>query len=105
MARARTGGCVRWVSSLPSPLLILFWLIGACGQDLRAVEYEPSTAFENHLETQLGRIFEEAAAQHPDQSGFSIVRHGRKAFTARIALADLAEHSLDVPYYWYTVAP
>ncbi len=92
--RMRTVGVVS-----PLPVLILFGLIGACGKDLRAVEYEPSTAFENHLETQLGRIFEETAAQHPDQSGFSIVRHGRKAFTARIAMADLAEHSLDVQYY------
>ena len=57
------------------------------------------TAFPDYLETSVGRFFEEVAVQHPDKSGFAIIRHGRKAFTARIALTELAEKSLDVQYY------
>ena len=58
-----------------------------------------STAFQDYLQTSVGQFFEEAAVQHPDESGFAIIRHGRKAFTSRIALTELAEKSLDVQYY------
>jgi len=58
-----------------------------------------STAFPDYLDTSLGKLFEEAALQHPGESGFTIIRHGREAFTARIALTALAEKSLDVQYY------
>ena len=58
-----------------------------------------STAFHEYLDTGVGQLFEEAAVQHPGKSGFAIIRHGRMAFTARIALTALAEKSLDVQYY------
>ena len=58
-----------------------------------------STAFQDYLQTSVGQFFEEAAVQHPGESGFAIIRHGRKAFTSRIALTELAEKSLDVQYY------
>jgi len=58
-----------------------------------------STAIQDYLDTSVGRLIEETAVQHPDESGFAIIRHGREAFTARIAVADLAEKSLDVQYY------
>lgn len=57
------------------------------------------TAFDGYLQTNVGRFFEEAAVKHPGESGFAIVRHGRKAFTSRIALTELAEKTLDVQYY------
>jgi len=47
----------------------------------------------------LSRQIEGLSAAHPERSGFAIVRYGRPAFTARVALADLAETSLDVQYY------
>jgi len=47
----------------------------------------------------LSRQIEGLSAAHPERSGFAIVRYGRPAFTARVALADLAESSLDVQYY------
>ena len=37
--------------------------------------------------------------QHPGLSGFSLLSHGREAFIVRLALADLAERSLDMQYY------
>ncbi|UCE76646.1 MAG: phospholipase D family protein [Gammaproteobacteria bacterium] len=58
-----------------------------------------STAFEDYLDTSVGQLFEEAAREHPGESGFAIIRYGRPAFTARIALADLAEKTLDAQYY------
>ncbi len=58
-----------------------------------------STAFQDYLDTSVGQLFDEVAVQHPDESGFAIIRRGRTAFTARIALTELAEKSLDVQYY------
>ena len=58
-----------------------------------------STAFEGYLDTRLGAMIEEDAVQHPGESGFAIIRYGRPAFTARVALTELAEKSLDVQYY------
>ena len=58
-----------------------------------------STAFPDYPSTSVGEFFEEAAVQHPDESGFAIIRRGRRAFTARVALTELAEKSLDVQYY------
>jgi putative cardiolipin synthase len=62
-----------------------------------------STAFPDYLDTSVGQLFEEAAVRHPGKSGFAIIRHGRQAFTARIALTELAEKSLDVQYYIWEV--
>lgn len=58
-----------------------------------------STAFQDHESTRIGRQLADRAAGHPGRSGFAILRHGRPAFTARVAMADLAERSLDVQYY------
>ena len=58
-----------------------------------------STSFADYQDTSIGQLFDDAAAQHPEQSGFSLIRNGREAFTARIALTDLAEKSLDLQYY------
>ena len=49
--------------------------------------------------TRLGEFFGPIADQHPGLSGFSLLDHGREAFIVRLALADLAERSLDMQYY------
>ena len=59
----------------------------------------PSTAFQEYQATTLGRLFEPAAAKHPGESGVVYMRYGRTALEARLALADLAERSLDLQYY------
>ena len=59
----------------------------------------PSTAFEDYASTRLGRFFGAAADEHPGLSGFSLLSQGREAFITRLALADLAERSLDMQYY------
>jgi putative cardiolipin synthase len=43
--------------------------------------------------------FAEDAARHPGKSGFQIIRYGRQALTARVALCELAVRTLDVQYY------
>ncbi len=60
-----------------------------------------STAFEGFASTRLGQFFGPAAAEHPGLSGFSLLSHGREAFIARLALADLAERGLDMQYYMW----
>jgi hypothetical protein len=88
----------RTVSNLLAAMFLLSGLVCSCAKDLAAVEDTPSEAFDRHLETSLGRLFEEAAVKHPGQSGFTIIRHGRPAFTAHVAFADPAQQSLDLQY-------
>ena len=59
----------------------------------------PSIAFPEYQATTLGHLFEPAAAKHPGKSGIVYMRYGRNALEARLALADLAERSLDLQYY------
>jgi cardiolipin synthase C len=49
--------------------------------------------------TRLGQFFGPAADQHPGLSGFGLLDHGREAFIVRLALAELAERTLDMQYY------
>ena len=60
-----------------------------------------STAFDDPASTRLGQFFGPAADKHPGLSGFSLLSHGREAFIVRLALADLAERSLDMQYYMW----
>jgi putative cardiolipin synthase len=60
-----------------------------------------STAFDDFALTRLGEFFGPAADEHPGLSGFSLLSHGREAFIVRLALADLAERSLDMQYYMW----
>ena len=57
------------------------------------------TAFEDPASTRLGQFFGPAADAHPGLSGFGLLSHAREAFIVRLALADLAERSLDMQYY------
>ena len=59
----------------------------------------PSTAFKDPASTRLGQLFATAAGEHPGLSGFSLLSQGREAFIVRLALADLAQRSLDMQYY------
>lgn len=79
--------------------LLALLLLAGCASVPKDYPRTPSTAFAEYRDTSVGRLFEQAAAQHPGKSGFDIIRHGREAFTARIAMTELAEQSLDVQYY------
>ena len=89
------------MDELPFPALI--WLAQAITG--RAAGTRPdyprivSTAFDDFMSTRLGQFFGPAANEHSGLSGFSLLNHGREAFIVRLALADLAERSLDMQYY------
>ena len=80
-------------------LLFFVFSITSCATLPEDYPRTSSTAFPDYLDTSVGQFFEEVAIQHPDKSGFAIIRHGRMAFTSRITLTQLAEKTLDVQYY------
>jgi putative cardiolipin synthase len=59
----------------------------------------PSNHFAHPAATTVGALFQEAADKHPGLSGFSLIQQGGPAFMARLAMADLAEETLDGQYY------
>jgi len=59
----------------------------------------PSSAFAHPETTTVGALFQEASDKHPGLSGFSLVSQGEIAFIARLAMADLAEQTLDAQYF------
>jgi putative cardiolipin synthase len=94
--------CPRAIQALrPGATFLIFCLLALTSCVSLPEDYPrtSSTAFEDYLKTSVGQLFETVAVQHPDKSGFAIIRRGRKAFTSRIALTEMAEKSLDVQYY------
>ena len=59
----------------------------------------PFTSFPDYASTAIGAYLEKAGARHPDQSGFAIFTDGRRAFTSRIAMTELAQKTLDLQYF------
>jgi putative cardiolipin synthase len=80
-------------------LTVALVLVGACATLPKDYPRPESTAFPAHESTAIGKEIAALAAQHPGESGFALIRHGRPAFTARVALADLAQRALDVQYF------
>ncbi|MFV2005711.1 MAG: phospholipase D family protein, partial [Gammaproteobacteria bacterium] len=60
-----------------------------------------SYAFTDTQDTELGRASEAYSDQSEKRDGFILLSDGLDAFVARAALAEVAEHSLDVQYYLY----
>lgn len=79
--------------------LLVAALAAGCAAPPRDYPRTESQAFEAHAATPIGAEIAEIAAQHPGQSGYALIRHGRQAFTARVALADMAQKTLDVQYF------
>jgi len=87
-----------------SILYLLFFSLFLVGCASLPNEYTKihTTAFKYYKSTEVGRLFEKEAAKHPGKSGFKPILYGQKAFTARIAMARLAQKSLDLQYYlWH----
>lgn len=68
---------------------------------LRADVARPETRSVFDPTTRLARAFAEPLARHPGSSGVAILEDGPLAWLSRVALADVAERSLDVQYYIY----
>jgi hypothetical protein len=79
--------------------LLLSAALGACSTPRLDVPRSPSQAWPHPEQTALGRDF---AAQLPapgEQSGFHLLVSGMEAFATRAALAERAQHTLDLQYY------
>jgi len=82
------------------PSISLALLLGGCGTTIdRDYPRTASSAISDPQSTTVGALFQEAADHHPNQSGFAFVREGSRAFIDRLAMADLAEKTLDAQYY------
>ena len=88
---------VNLVSCLLNLLVVL--LLFGCASVPKDYPRTESVAFADHQSTRVGGYFAKAAARHPGESGFAIIRNPRPAFTARVALTELAEKTLDLQYY------
>lgn len=73
--------------------------LAACASLPEDYPRSESTAFTDYPSTTLGQIFTAPAGTPPEDSGFVLNAEGRRAFTARIALIDLADESIDLQYF------
>ncbi|MEA3278770.1 MAG: phospholipase D family protein [Pseudomonadota bacterium] len=80
-------------------LLLAGVLFSGCASVPKDYPRTQSAAFQDHESTAIGRYLGKAAARHPGESGFAIIRYGPPAFTSRVALTELAEQTLDLQYY------
>jgi putative cardiolipin synthase len=84
-------------------LMRIFGIVVLLGGCAATVDWDyprtPSTAFDHPHTTTVGALFQKAADRHPGQSGFALVLDGSRALMARLAMADLAEKTLDAQYY------
>jgi len=81
-------------------VIALALALHACGASVNwRYPRTPSTAFTAPETTSVGALFQQVAARHPGLSGFLPIQEDRDAFMARLAVADLAEKTLDAQYY------
>lgn len=86
--------------------MLLVLSVAGCDADRpRESDMPQVTAFAEHESTAIGARLAKLAADHPGKSGFAIIRYGQPALAARIAMADLAEKSLDIQYYIWEADP
>lgn len=76
-------------------------LVGGCSTLPADYPRLPSEAVAETAETRLGRSLAPKLLEHPGLSGFLPLGNGLDAFVARLALAEMAERTLDVQYYLF----
>ncbi len=79
-------------------LLVVALALSSCALPKNVIR-PPSSAITSTEETTLGALIGPAVAAHPGESGFSLYNTGEKGIQARVALADVAQSSLDAQYY------
>ncbi|QIZ77949.1 phospholipase D family protein [Ferrimonas lipolytica] len=63
---------------------------------------QPSFARNQHQPSHLKDVLAASLQQHSGQSGFAIISEAQQALQSRLAMANVAEHSLDMQYYiWH----
>ena len=80
-------------------LLIATMLLAACNTIPDVYPRTSSHALKAYKSTDIGKFIGKEVANHPGKSGFDVIRYGREAFTARIAMTDLTDKTLDLQYY------
>lgn len=65
----------------------------------RHIDRPVSTALADTGATTLGRAIAPVAREHPGESGFLLFNDGRSAIGARVALAELAQATIDAQYF------
>jgi putative cardiolipin synthase len=78
--------------------VLLGLAVGACSPP-PAVVKQPSQALPPATTTPAARYVHAQTSQHGDQSGFRLLTRSTNALMSRVALADHAQHSLDLQYY------
>ncbi len=80
--------------------VVLALALHACGVSVNwRYPRTPSTAFTEPQTTSVGALMQAVAARHQGLSGVLPIPENRDAFMARLAMADLAERTLDAQYY------
>ena len=89
--------------SIATPIVVLMALslVIACATLPENVGRKETFAYPDTGDTLLGRKISTEEAAHPGESGFHLLGNGLDAFVARVALARLAERSIDVQTYLY----
>lgn len=83
-------------------LLSAILLFSGCSSLPKEYHYTKRSTFQEHKGTAIDRLFASDIKKHPKLSGFYLIPYGEDALTARIAMCDLAEKSLDMQYYlWH----
>ena len=80
-------------------LLLLFLFLAGCSTLPTDYPRTESHALKEPEQTRGGAKIKRLAEQRPGKSGFALLRQGRTAFTSRIAMAGVAEKTLDLQYY------
>lgn len=88
-----------FVLVVPAVLLVL--LTGGCASLPENKMQTTSTAIKDVDNTRIDQAVAAQSSQHPAKSGFLLLGNGLDAFVARVVLANLADHSLDVQYYLF----
>lgn len=78
---------------------ILLFGLASCANLPDNTDRIASHVLEDTHDTFLGRNFARESQSHPGESGFYVLDNGLDAFVARVALANVAERSIDTQYY------
>ncbi len=80
-------------------LALLVVVAGCVTIDPADVERTPSSAYATPIATRLGKAAYADAAKHAGQSAFRLLESGHAGLSARTALIDAAQQSIDLQYY------
>lgn len=90
---------LRW-RQIGSEALFALALVG-CATLPKHIDRPESNAILDARHTPLARLIGPPAARHPGKSGFRLYNTGASALRARVALAVLAESSIDAQYFYW----